>query len=70
MQVVEFNATVENGVIPIPHQYENTFFENVKVIVRAEVEAYQRPVKQKKKLHYIGIDMTGYKFSREEANGR
>jgi len=68
---VEFNATVENGVIPIPHQYRDTFSDNVKVIVRADERASQEPVKQKKKeIYSIGIDMTGYKFNREEANER
>jgi hypothetical protein len=71
MQAVEFNATVENGIIPIPYQYRNTFSDNVRVIVLAEEKASQEPPKKKKKeLYYIGIDMTGYKFNREEANER
>ena len=69
MQAVEFNATVENGVIPIPSQYREAFSDNVKVFVRAEKKTDQESVK-KKKLFYIGIDMTGYKFDREEANER
>ena len=71
MQAVEFNATVENGVIPIPNQYRDTFSDNVKVIVRTEEKFPQDSInKKKKKIHYIGIDMTGYKFDREEANAR
>ena len=70
MQTVEFDAIVENGVIPIPQQYRDTFSDNVKVIVRTEEKAHQESIKQKKKIHYIGIDMTGYKFNREEANER
>ena len=69
MQAVEFNATVENGVIPIPPQYREVISDNVKVFVRAEKTTAQKSDK-KKKLYYIGIDMTGYKFNREEANER
>jgi hypothetical protein len=71
MQAVEFETRVENGVIPIPYQYKDTFSDNVRVIVLTEEGISREPVKQKKKeLHYIGIDMTGYKFDREEANER
>jgi hypothetical protein len=71
MQAVEFETRVENGFIPIPYQYRDTFSDKVKVIILAEEKASEEPKKQKKKkLHYIGIDMTGYKFDREEANAR
>ena len=71
MQAVEFETKVENGVIPIPSQYRDTFSDDVRVIVLKEEKASQEPAKQKKKkLYYIGIDMTGYKFNREEANER
>jgi len=71
VQAVEFETKVENGVIPIPYQYRDTFSDNVRVIVLTGEKASQKPVKQKKKkLYYIGIDMTGYKFDREEANER
>jgi hypothetical protein len=29
-----------------------------------------KPVPKNKAFHYIGIDMTGFKFDREEANAR
>ena len=71
MQAVEFNAIIENGVIPIPNQYRDTFYDNVKVIVRTEEKySHDSSKHKKKKIHYIGIDMTGYKFDREEANAR
>ena len=69
MEAVEFNATVENGVIPIPQKYREAFSDNVKVFVRAEKKTEQKSAK-KKKLYSIGIDMPGYKFNREEANER
>jgi hypothetical protein len=67
MQAIEFNATVENGVIPIPHQYKNSIADNVRVIVLSDPIMEKS---QKKKIHSIGIDMTGYIFNREEANER
>ena len=67
MQAVEFNATVENGVIPIPRRYKKSVSEKVRVIVLSDTNA-EKP--KKKKIYSIGIDMTGYKFNREEANGR
>jgi len=36
MQTVEFNATVENGVIPIPRRYESSVTDKVRVIVFPE----------------------------------
>jgi hypothetical protein len=70
MQTVEFETRVENGFIPIPYQYRDTFTDKVKVIILAEEKASEEPKKKKKKIYSIGIDMTGYKFDREEANAR
>lgn len=70
MQAVEFNTTVKNGIITIPSQFVNSIAEDVHVILLSEPKAAYNPVKQKKKLHYIGIDMNGYQFSRDEANER
>jgi hypothetical protein len=70
MQAVEFETRVENGFIPIPYQYRDTFSDKVKVIILAEEKTFEEPIKQKKKIYSIGIDMTGYKFDREEANAR
>ena len=71
MQAVEFEATIDNGMIPIPCQYRDTLTDKMEIIVHAMENGSQKPLKQqKKKLHYIGIDMTGYKFNREEANER
>ena len=71
MQAVEFEAIITNGVIPIPQQYRDTLSDKMEVIVHAVENISQEPIKKKeKKLYYIGIDMTGYKFNREEANER
>ena len=70
MQAVEFKTTVKDGTITIPSQYIGSISEDVRVILLSEAKGASRPVKQKKKLHYIGIEMPGYKFNREEANER
>ena len=67
MQAVEFNSTVENGVIPIPRKYKNSIADKVRVIILSEPND-EKP--KKKKIYSIGIDMTGFKFDREEANER
>ena len=67
MQAIEFNATVENGVIPIPRQYKKSVIDKVRVIVFSEKTAERS---KKKKIYSIGINMKGYKFNREEANDR
>jgi hypothetical protein len=67
MQAVEFETFVENGIIPIPVEYRNSVAKSVKVIV-----LNKEPVKMTKKsrIYSIGVDMTGYKFNRDEANER
>ena len=70
MQAVEFKTTVKNGTITIPSQYVGSISEDVRVILLSDAKETSRSVKQKKKLHYIGIEMPDYKFNREEANER
>jgi len=41
----------------------------VKVILLSEDKVEKKP-REKKKIYSIGIDMTGFKFDREEANAR
>ena len=67
MQTVEFNATIKNGAIPIPTQYKNSISDKVRVIVFSQI---YKEKQKKKKIYSIGIDMTGFKFDREEANDR
>ena len=68
MQTVEFNAAIENGVIPIPQQYRDTLTDDVRVILIPKERILSKP--ENKKIYSIGINMTGYKFDREEANER
>jgi hypothetical protein len=71
MYAIEFETKIENGVIPIPFQYKDLISDNVKVIVLSKEKTVPESAKPiKKKIHYIGINMKGYRFNREEANER
>lgn len=39
MQAIEFQATVENGIIPVPERYHSEVGGQVRVIVLAEEES-------------------------------
>ena len=67
MQAVEFNAIIENGVIPIPNRFKKSVTDKVRVIVLSETNMEKS---KKKKIYSVGINMKGYKFDREEANER
>jgi hypothetical protein len=69
MQAYEFTSTVKNGVIPIPELYRNKISSAVKVIVLSGTKPAHTD-KRKKSFHYLGIDMTGFIFDREEAHER
>ena len=72
MQAVEFDSYVENGVISVPLEYQNTITRSVRVIVFPKQETpvnLQTPVK-KKPLFSLAVDMTGFSFNRDEVNER
>ena len=64
MQVVEFDAMIENGVIHIPEIYKEIIPDQVKVIFTVDF-----PI-PKKKINFNAIQLAtrGLKFSRAEAN--
>jgi hypothetical protein len=67
MQAYEFNTTAKNGFIKIPMEYQKIIPSDIRVIVMTG----KRPeVKKEISFPYFALDMTGYKFSREEANER
>ena len=70
MQAFEFTSVTENGVIPIPELYRNKITDAVRVIVLTQDAKKERGTKKQKTFHNIGIDMSGFKFNREEANER
>ncbi|GHV96282.1 hypothetical protein AGMMS50293_26020 [Spirochaetia bacterium] len=70
MQAFEFTSVTANGVIPIPECYQNKIIDTVRVIVLTQDIDEVKPTSKQKTFHYIGIDMSGFKFNRDEANER
>jgi hypothetical protein len=68
MYAVEFDASVTNGVITIPLEYRNSIKEDVRVILLSKKET--KSPRTKNPIYSVGIDMTGYKFDREELHER
>jgi len=67
MQAYEFHTTAKDGFIKIPDEYAKKIASNVRVIVLAG----EKSKKDKRSLFPdLGLDTTGYKFNREEANER
>jgi len=69
MNVVEFQSTVNDGVIVLPEQYRNRLFTSVKVVM------FENPLQKtpKKKVSFTNFGLTmpaGYQFDREDANAR
>jgi hypothetical protein len=64
MDVIEFNATVENGVIPIPESFINKIPHRVKVILAEDNTITRRTID----FDNLVLDAKGFKYSREEAN--
>jgi len=74
---VAFQAKVENNSIPIPDIYRDFFVDETIVTVsfadkteKVHKEDFISFVKLKKMPHSIGIDMSGFKFNRDELNER
>jgi hypothetical protein len=67
MQTYEFQANVDNGRIEIPAKYKDVIHTPVRVFVMTD---WQTGSQRKHKIPSLGLDMTGYKFDRQEANAR
>jgi len=71
MQAVEFDSYVENGVIPIPLEYQEVIPHSIRVIVlpKNATDKSQEKI-EKKKLYSLDVDMSGFVFDRNEINER
>ncbi len=67
MQAYEFTTTARNGYIKIPTEYEKVIPPDIRVIV---ITGKKPEDKKKISFPYLALDMTGYKFDRDEANER
>jgi len=72
MYAVEFQATIENGIVHIPKEYKD-LQEKRKVrffIIYDDSDKRTNIEKRKKKMNAISIDTIGFKFNRDEAHER
>ena len=67
MQVYTFNAEIRNGTILLPEEYKDIVPGEVRVTLQKE-DSF-RP-SRKKTYNAIELDISGFKFNREEANAR
>ncbi len=71
MKAIEFTTKAKNGVIEIPKEYQEELQDQFRVIILQEVSEVQKKIVNKKRtLVAAKIKTKGYKFNREEANGR
>ena len=67
MQIYTFDSEIKDGTILLPDEYKNISPGEVKVILQKEEPA--KPGK-KKTYNALELDISGFKFNREEANAR
>ena len=67
MYAIEFQSTIDKGVIQIPTQYIDKINNKVKVIVLSEEK---KKTKKNNRFNIVEIDTKNFKFNREEANAR
>lgn len=73
MYAIDFEATIENGMVRIPKKYKDLQDKRkVKFFIMYDNndnnKAYTK--KRKKKMSAISLDTRGFKFNRDEAHER
>ena len=70
MYAVEFKTKIDNGIVKIPIQYDEIrkIDDNIKVILMIDEDA-AKPIK-KRELNAISLDLSDFKFDRDEAHER
>jgi len=67
MQTYTFDTIIQDGMIPIPEKYRGITTGEVRVTIQKEESAQPR----RKRTYNAGkLNISGFKFSREEANAR
>ena len=67
MQTYTFDSEIKNGTILLPEKYKNLSAGEVTVIL--QTAEHDQP-KKKKIYNAIELDISGFRFNREEANAR
>ncbi len=71
MQAIEFETVSKDGIIKIPDSYQDFISKPLKVILlRADEPEKTSPDKVDEFFDGINIDLSEYKFDRDEANER
>lgn len=70
MHAIEFVASVEDGIIKVPKQYQNQLQEKFRVIILQDTPTEKTPSKRKKSLTAVQIATKNIHFNRDEANER
>lgn len=75
MQAVEFKSKSYNGIIEIPYIHKDWYDKIIKVILLTDTESEIRGQDTDKSelmnfFDRFNADLTGYRFSRDEANAR
>ena len=73
MYAVEFQATIENGIVHIPKEYKDLQEkQEVRFLIMYDSNDKYRTntEKRKKNMSAISIDTIGFKFNRDEAHER
>ncbi|MBD3808590.1 MAG: hypothetical protein IE880_07735 [Epsilonproteobacteria bacterium] len=72
MYAVEFQATIENGIVRIPEEYRDLQEKGeVRFVIMYDDSdnKYRTNIqKKRKKMSAISIDTIGFKFNRDEAH--
>ena len=68
MQAVEFESTIDNGIIRIPDKVKNQIGKQVKVILLSQETVKLQ--KKSKPFSAISINTKNFVFDRDEANVR
>jgi len=72
MYAIEFEATIENGIVRIPDNINNVGKAYKAKFIMMYDDSYKMNIENrgKKTMSAISIDTKGYKFDREEAHER
>jgi len=71
MYAVEFQATIENGIVHIPKEYKDLQEKRkVRFFIMYDDSDRTNIERRQKKMSAISIDTIGFKFNRDEAHER
>jgi hypothetical protein len=70
MEVIEFEATAEKGIIKIPQRYLRSMASNIQMRVIIMVGEEKKAKRPKVEFKALSVDTKKIRFNRDEANER